>query len=145
MTDVNENLAENSIEDVPEIGLSQENMDVLYNYGMQLFSAGSYEKAEELFSGLCLFNVAESKYWHAKGECRAKRGEHHGAYRCFSAASIISPREPQHLLSAALCQMKLSKPEVAQVCLQQVLEMKPEDEAIIKKAELLLQKCLQTA
>ncbi|WP_281561007.1 hypothetical protein [Thalassomonas sp. RHCl1] len=121
--------------------LSQPQMDAVYAYGMQLFSAGSYKKAEELFAGLCLFDIAQPRYWQAKGDCRSKQGDYHGAYRCFSAASTIAPKEPKHLLSAALCQIRLSKPSLAKTCLEQVLAMNPDDLLTTKKAQALLQQC----
>ena len=141
MNQTHDNNAGETPESTADTPLSQSQMDALYAYGLQLFSAGSYKKAEDIFAGLCLFNIAKPEYWQAKGDCRSKQGDYHGAYRCFSVASIIAPQEPKHLLSAALCQIRLSKPALAKTSLQQVLAMDVEDTFAIKKAQALLQQC----
>ena len=141
MNNANEAVTGDNTENSLLTPLSQPQMDAVYAHGLQLFSAGSYKKAEEIFAGLCLFNIAEARYWQAKGDCRSKQGDHHGAYRCFSAASIISPQEPKHLLAAALCQIRLSKPRLAKTSLQQVLAMNQEDTLTTKKVQALLQQC----
>lgn len=82
-------------------------LEALYALGFELYAAGHFEKAADLFRLLCLYQSDKSRNWIALGGANQQRKEYESAIAAFVMASFADPLNPEPRLYAAHCLIAL--------------------------------------
>lgn len=77
------------------MGLDQENLDKLYAYAFQAYSAGECDRAKRFFLLLAQVDQWNFDYWFALGLCCQRLGEHEEAIFCFAQSAVIRLTDPR--------------------------------------------------
>lgn len=98
------------------IGITQEQMDVLYTIAYGAYQAKNYQDAETLFQALCLYQHMDERYWMGLAGSRQGLENYKGAIEAYEMAGLAgSLGDPTPFLYAGICYMKLGDKESARV------------------------------
>ena len=107
--------------------VSQDMLESLYSLGYNLYTSGNYKDAETVFSGLCLYDHNDPRFWMGLAGSRQANG------------ALASPVP---LLQAGMCYLKMGDREKAKgafvVALSMGEEGNPEHDAARGKASAML-------
>jgi type III secretion system low calcium response chaperone LcrH/SycD len=126
------------------VGLDQENLEAGYGLAFNLYNAGNFKDAETLFSGLCLYEHNDERFWMGLAGSRQALGNYAGAIDAYGMACYASAlNDPAPTVHAGLCYLQLGDRENARALFDAALELgKAEDatvEAYHKKAQAMLE------
>lgn len=122
-------------------GITDEEMEAAYANGYNMFRAGSYEKAEEMFMFLGTFDNGVKKYWTALGACRFNMKNYMGALMAYTQAALLDVDDPELLIKVAQCRLSLGQKDAAIGGLEAAIEFagdKPQRAGAREKAEAIL-------
>ena len=140
-TQLNGLLAGATVSDMLEI--TKEQLEAGYSLAYNLYTAGNYEEAGTVFQGLCLYNHGDARFWMGLAGCRQAEGNLMAAIDAYSMAGLADNlNDPTPFIYAAICYVKLGKPEEAKGALEGALvlgdENNPQHMAIRQKGQVLL-------
>ena len=88
--------------------VSPEMLEGLYGLGYNLYTSGNYKDAETVFSGLCLYDYHDSRFWMGLAGCRQANGKLEQAVEAYGMCSAAEGlASPIPVVQAGLCYMKL--------------------------------------
>ncbi len=108
-------------------GLTDDEMEATYANGFNMFQAGNYKKASQIFEFLVMFDNGEKKYWTALGATMFNLRNYNGALTAYSSAVLIDV-DPKLLVKIAQCHLALDAKEIASGALEAAIELAGEDE-----------------
>lgn len=123
-------------------GISDTEMETVYAVGYNLYNAGKYQEAEDIFRFLCFFDHMEPKYWMGLGAVWQMMGRYEKAVDAYSYATLLDIDDPRPALHAADCYLMLNNKEAAESALSATLEFSGDDPAkkpYRERAEALLE------
>ena len=115
----------------------------LYSLGYNLYTSGNYKDAETVFSGLCLYDHNDPRFWMGLAGSRQANGKYQEAVDAYGLCSAMGAlASPVPLLQAGMCYLKMGDREKAQgafvVALSMGEEGNPEHDAARGKASAML-------
>ncbi|MDH4470010.1 MAG: SycD/LcrH family type III secretion system chaperone [Verrucomicrobiae bacterium] len=125
-----------------DITISSRQLESLYALGFELYGAGEFEKAADLFRLLCLYDPEKSRNWIALGGANQQRGEYQLAIAAFVMASFQEPLSPEPRLYAAHSFIDLMDLSAALEATKQALELcekRDDKKEVQSRASSLLQ------
>lgn len=87
----------------PMSDLSSEEQEVAYHFGYQLYQAGDYVKASDLFTRLVLCSPFENRFWKGLASSRQMHKNYPAALHAWSIYCLLSGEEPTGHFHAAEC------------------------------------------
>lgn len=123
--------------------VSQDMLESLYSLGYNLYTSGNYKDAETVFSGLCLYDHNDPRFWMGLAGSRQANGKYQEAVDAYGLCSAMGAlASPVPLLQAGMCYLKMGDREKAQgafvVALSMGEEGNPEHDAARGKASAML-------
>ena len=123
--------------------VSQDMLESLYSLGYNLYTSGNYKDAETVFSGLCLYDHNDPRFWMGLAGSRQANGKYQEAVDAYGLCSAMGAlASPVPLLQAGLCYLKMGDREKAKgafvVALSMGEEGNPEHDAARGKASAML-------
>ncbi|BDV01937.1 hypothetical protein TDMWS_20220 [Thermodesulfomicrobium sp. WS] len=124
-------------------GFSDEQMEAIYSVAYNLYQAGKYGDAVQVFSWLGMFNPFVSKYWLGLGASLQMAKDFEKALNAYAVASVTSsPKDPVPHLHAAECYLGMGNIGEAMKALQMAVDFstgKPEHRKTFQKAQAFLE------
>ena len=78
--------------------VSQDMLESLYSLGYNLYTSGNYKDAETVFSGLCLYDHNDPRFWMGLAGSRQANGKYQEAVDAYGLCSAMGgarqPRAP---------------------------------------------------
>lgn len=103
-----------SIGDV--VGITPEQLEVLYTVAYGAYQSKNYTDAETLFQALCLYQHLEERFWMGLAGSRQALENYKGAIEAYEMAGLASSLgDPTPFLYAGICFLKLGDKESARV------------------------------
>ena len=123
--------------------VSQDMLESLYSLGYNLYTSGNYKDAETVFSGLCLYDHNDPRFWMGLAGSRQANGKYQEAVDAYGLCSAMGAlASPVPLLQAGMCYLKMGDREKAKgafvVALSMGEEGNPEHDAARGKASAML-------
>ena len=123
--------------------VSQDMLESLYSLGYNLYTSGNYKDAETVFSGLCLYDHNDPRFWMGLAGSRQANGKYQEAVDAYGLCSAMGALfSPVPVLQAGMCYLKMGDREKAQgafvVALSMGEEGNPEHDAARGKASAML-------
>ena len=121
---------------------SNQELEILYSQGYQLFQQEHLEKAMRYFATLLIYRPLEPKYLKALAICYHKLGMLREALQTYAFAIIFRPEDFSILLSMAECHLGLNETADALNILQTISgidDAPPQQQPFIDRAKLLLE------
>ncbi|MGC8718448.1 MAG: SycD/LcrH family type III secretion system chaperone [Thermodesulforhabdaceae bacterium] len=95
-------------------GFTDEQMEAIYSIGYNLYQAGKYNDAVQVFTWLGIFNPFVSKYWLGLGASLQMIKDFENALNAYAVAAITSePEDPVPHLHAGECYVGMGDIEEA--------------------------------
>jgi secretion system chaperone SscA len=94
-------------------GIDKCDMDTLYAYATQLFEAGEFEAARNIYVILARADHWSFEYWFALGLCSQRLSGHEDAVFCFGRAGMIHIDDPRASYFAGISYRILGNEEYA--------------------------------
>ena len=121
--------------------ISQDMLESLYSLGYNLYTSGNYKDAETVFSGLCLYDHNDPRFWMGLGGSRQANGKYREAVDAYGLCSAMEAlSSPVPVLQAGMCYLKMGEKAkgsfVTAVSMGE--EGNPEHEAARGKASAML-------
>jgi type III secretion system low calcium response chaperone LcrH/SycD len=82
-------------------GLKAEDIEALYAAGYNLYSAGQFKEAADIFRLLCTYEHRNPRNWMALGGASQHINNHQSANAAFAMAGILDPVNPDARMHAA--------------------------------------------
>lgn len=126
-------------------GVSKETLEGLCGVARNLYVAGNYKDAQVVFQALSIYDANDMRFWMGLGGCRQALEEYERAAEAYQMAAVASNlKNPEPLLYAVRCLVKLNRREDAIAGLQALLtfggdDKDPAQAACLKQAEALLE------
>ncbi|OZG74322.1 CesD/SycD/LcrH family type III secretion system chaperone [Hahella sp. CCB-MM4] len=124
-------------------GLTQEEIEAIYTIAYNLYQQRKFEQAEQVFTFLCLYSHLDVRFWVGLAANREALGKFATAIEAYSYSALLQHDNPIPPLQAAKCYMALNNLEQARNGLNAAIHWsqdKPQHQAILGKAQLLLKK-----
>ena len=103
-------------------GISREAMESGYAYAYNLYKAGNYKDAENMFRGLCMYDGNDARFWMGLAGCLQAREEIPLAVDTYGMAGLAGGlKDPAPFYYGGLCYLKLGDGENAAVAFQAAL------------------------
>jgi type III secretion system low calcium response chaperone LcrH/SycD len=122
---------------------SLQDLEGIYHIGHTFYENGKYEKAENIFAFLGLYDHIEDKWWKSLGAARMMQKKYEDAAKSYAMAAILNMEDPEIQYYAGYCLSACGKTEQAVISLECAIELaneKNEDEVELKrKAEKLIE------
>ena len=93
--------------------VDQNDLDLLYRYGIQLMNYGDYQGAKRIFFLLMRLNQGNFDYVYALGTCCQQLNEHEEAIFCFGRAGMNRLHDPSGPYFAGISYMAVGNREYA--------------------------------
>ncbi|MCF7729196.1 MAG: tetratricopeptide repeat protein [Chthoniobacterales bacterium] len=103
--------------------ISSRQIESLYALGFELYGAGEFEKAADLFRLLCLYDPEKPRNWIALGGANQQRRAYQSAIAAFGMASFQDPLSPEPRLYAAHSFIDLKELPAALEVTKQALQL----------------------
>ena len=95
--------------------VSQDMLESLYSLGYNLYTSGNYKDAETVFSGLCLYDHNDPRFWMGLAGSRQANGKYQEAVDAYGLCSAMGAlASPVPVLQAGMCYLKMGDREKAQ-------------------------------
>ena len=122
---------------------TQDMLESLYSLGYNLYTSGNYKDAETVFSGLCLYDYNDPRFWMGLAGSRQANGKYQEAVDAYGLCSAMGAlSSPVPVLQAGMCYLKMGDREKAKgsfvVALSMGEEGNPEHDAARGKASAML-------
>ncbi len=121
-------------------GITKEKLENIYTTAYNLYNAGKYQKAINLFRMLAYYNQFDKRAWLGIAGSAEMLKDYYGAIAAYSSASFLDPEDPLPALHAFDCHFALKNYPQALSALEAVLLLsskKTEYKEIRKRAEFL--------
>jgi type III secretion system low calcium response chaperone LcrH/SycD len=121
--------------------ITSDELDAVYALAYTEYGQHHFEKAEKLFTFLCLYDHRQQKHWMGLGACRQQLGQLKPAAQAFMLAGILEPDDPTPPLQLGECLLALGSLDEAARVLKLAVHKASQDQrhARIKaRAEVLL-------
>ena len=123
--------------------VSQEMLEALYGLGYNLYTSGNYKDAETVFSGLCLYDHNDPRFWMGLAGSRQANGKYKEAVDAYGLCPAMEAlASPIPVVQAGLCFLKMGDREKAKGSFVTALSMgdadNPEHQAAHGKASAML-------
>ena len=120
-------------------GVSKETLEGLYAIARNLYVSGNYKDAQVVFQALSIYDAHDVRFWMGLGGCRQAQGQFEAAIDAYQMASLATElKNPEPLLYAVRCLLKLKRKEDAVVGLKTLLKLGG-NESDPQQAQALLQ------
>lgn len=130
------------VADVKEnTGVSQEQLEALYNIAYNFYERGLYEKAFDIFKMLVIFDQSSYKFNFGSAACLQMMGEYLRAIQVYFGCALLDEISPDPYFYALECSLKMHSSENAIFCAQKCIERskdKKEYDNIRKQSEAIL-------
>ena len=94
--------------------VSQDMLESLYSLGYNLYTSGNYKDAETVFSGLCLYDHNDPRFWMGLAGSRQANGKYQEAVDAYGLCSAMGAlASPVPVLQAGMCYLKMGDREKA--------------------------------
>lgn len=94
--------------------VSQDMLEALYGLAYNLYATGNYKDAETVFSGLCLYDHNDPRFWMGLAGCRQANGKWQEAVEAYGfCAAMEALSSPVPVMQAGLCYLKMGDREKA--------------------------------
>ncbi len=113
-------LSEASVQD--EIGLSDEDMLIIFEHGSEFFERQEYESAADIFLLLTFFNGVVAPFWISLGLAEERKQDFNAAGIAFLMASEVQEEDMSWALRAADCYMKAKNENQAEKILDIIID-----------------------
>jgi len=124
-------------------GFSDEQMEAIYSVAYNLYHAGKYADAVQVFSWLGIFNPFVSKYWVGLGASLQMVKDFEKALNAYAVAAITStPEDPVPHIHAGECYLGMGNVEEAMKAFRMAADFaknKPEHSKTRQKAQAFLE------
>lgn len=70
--------------------VSQDMLESLYSLGYNLYTSGNYKDAETVFSGLCLYDHNDPRFWMGLAGSRQANGKYQEAVDAYGLCSAMA-------------------------------------------------------
>ncbi|MCF0253491.1 MAG: SycD/LcrH family type III secretion system chaperone [Duodenibacillus sp.] len=105
-------------------GISDDTLEAVYALAHQLYTSRNYKDALKVFRLLCLYNSQEYKFWMGSGGCYQALGSYSEAVDAYQFAAIACQmKNPEPILYACRCMVKLGRKEDALAGIEALLMM----------------------
>ena len=105
-------------------GISKETLEGLYSLAHKLYTSGSFKDAQVVFQALAIYNGRDSRFWMGLGGCRQALEQYEAAIDAYQLACAADQlKNPEPILYAAKCLLKLGRREDAVAGLNAVMEL----------------------
>ena len=104
------------------LGLSADDMDVIYNLAYSLYNQNRLDEAERVFGLLCMTDHLSERNWLGLGAARQLKKDFGGAVLAYSMAADSGAQNPTAPLHAAECYLLLGMHDQALGALKTALE-----------------------
>ncbi len=121
--------------------VTDQQLEGVYDLGVQFYRADKYDKAEPLLQLCCLLDTSQPRFWRTLAATRQMRGNLTGAMEGYAMGLILEPTNPANLLEIATCLMAQGELERAKDALRGVADIgagDPRHQAVRDKAAKLL-------
>lgn len=105
-----------------ELGLSQENLEVIHAQACGAFERGDHAAGERTFALLCYVDPFAERHWLGLALCRQKQGRHAEAIKAYSIAAEMGSTNPLIPFYAAQSYVTLGLLEEAIGALRQAID-----------------------
>lgn len=129
-------------------GITDDDLEAIYAMAYNLVSARKFDKAEQLFRFLCMYDHTEKRWWNGLGVTLQNAGKHEEAVNAYAMATILDVEDPRPQAQAGYCLAALERWPEAKSALEGAIMMcgsKPEHAEILSQANGLLEKVLAKA
>lgn len=117
-------------------GISTETLESLYALAYGTYSSGNYSDALVVFQALTLYDPNDVRFWMGLGGARQALSQYESAIEAYQMAAVASLlKNPEPMLHAAFCLIKLGRKEDAKVALESVLAIGENDPQYEKARE----------
>lgn len=125
-------------------GISQKTLEGLYALAHGLYSSGNYADAQVMFQALSIYAPNEYRFWMGLAGCRQALEQYQAAVEAYQMAAVAAElKNPEPLLFAVHCLIKLGHKDEAVVGIETLLHMgsddDPRNKAVHDRARALLQ------
>ncbi len=110
-------------------GVTDNAMEVKYEYAFNLLKQKDYEQALSIFHYLVSLNPYQKKYWMGLGSCQLNQGDHTNAVESYTMSSLIDPNDPTPYLFASYSYLALGQSQEAIQSLHLAVEVAKKDHA----------------
>lgn len=93
--------------------MTQEDIDLFYELAFNLYQAGDYKQAEELFRRTILAKPLEKRHWQGLASCLQMQNRYEEALVPWSMCCLVDPENPLPHFHAAECLLSLEDIEEA--------------------------------
>ena len=98
------------------VGISDDQLEVLYTVAYGAYQAKNYADAEVLFQALCLYKHMDPRFWLGLGGSRQGLKKYKGAIEAYEMAGLAGALgDPTPFLYAGMCFLNLGDKESARV------------------------------
>lgn len=129
-------------------GITDDDLEAIYAMAYNLVSARKFDKAEQLFRFLCMYDHTEKRWWNGLGITLQNAGKHEEAVNAYGMATLLDVEDPRPQAQAGYCLAALERWKEAKAALEGAIMMcakKPEYDEISIQANGLLEKILAKA
>ncbi|MCH9627918.1 MAG: Chaperone protein SicA [Chlamydiales bacterium] len=99
-------------------GITNEEMEKLYEEAFSYYEADRYLDALTVFRWLVLFNAFKAKYWLGFAACQQLMQRYEKALHAYAMASLLAPESPDPHYHAYECYMEMEDKDEAQKALK---------------------------
>lgn len=124
-------------------GVTDDDLEAIYAMAYNLVAARKFDKAEELFRFLCMYDHTEKRWWNGLGVTLQNAGKHADAVNAYGMATLLDVEDPRPQAQAGYCLAALERWAEAKNALEGAIIMcadKPEHSEIRAQATGLLDK-----
>lgn len=124
-------------------GISQKTLERLYALAHGLYSSGNYTDAQVMFQALSIYAPNEYRFWMGLAGCRQALEQYQAAIEAYQMAAVAtSLKNPEPLLFAVNCLIKLGRKDEAKAGIETLLNIGsddlPQNKAVHDRARALL-------
>ncbi len=96
------------------IGMTQDNLEVLYALGYKLYNSGKYEDAKKVFRALCTYDSTDVRFWIGLGGSLENLKDYELAAQMYAMGCVMTGfNDPEPMFYAAQCFLKNKDKEEA--------------------------------
>lgn len=110
-------------------GVSPAALEGLYALGHDLYNSGNFKDAQVVFQALSIYNSHDSRFWMGLAGCRQALEQYEAAIDAYQLAAVADQlKNPEPILYAVKCLLKLSRKADAIAGLEAVLKLGDADD-----------------
>ena len=94
-------------------GISTDDLEAIYSVAHGFYGQGDYDKAQKLFSYLCLYQHMDKRFWKGLAACHQMQKNYKKAAESYAYMALLDMEDPEPSFHASYCFMEMKNFDAA--------------------------------